>query len=245
MSTVREHQELVDDIRYRADIRGQTQRHSDADIVRLMTQSFRGLRNKLTEAGFMGFINSTTPAALSTSTPSDGEYTSIAYPDDATQIVGVDIELSTGAWRSLENVGFAARHDWLQRGGPPRVWALYAVPTTEPITHVLTPGALRLYPKTDQAYNYVIHYMEEFPELNPGNVTRVTQGYDGDWHEWVTWDVVCKIASADNDSQMTYQIAVNERQLIEQRLIANINRNVRSGPVQPRRAGRRRNVRGF
>lgn len=223
---------LIDDVRYRADIRGMTDRHPDSDIRRLLSQSFRGCRAKLTENGFTGFLASTTPAALSTSTPSDGDYTSIPVPDDSSSILGVDIDLGSGRWVSMEPMSFSARHDYIDRGGPPRSWCIFSLPTTTPDT-TLTAGSIRLYPKTDSAYNYVITYLTQFPELSNDN--HVVHGFDGDWFEWVVWDVVIKLSASDNDSQGTYQIAMQERMLVEQRVMTNISRYNRTGPISPRR----------
>jgi hypothetical protein len=231
---------LRDDLRDRADVQGMTVRHTDAELNRYLLQSARGLRAWLTSAGFSGFLEGTSPTALPTSPPTTGEaFLEVAWPSDAISIHGVDVNTgptTTGKWYELDAIQFAKRRDYSGLVGcQPEAFLIRTLPKETPAA-TLSAGAIQIYPLSTLGLTYRIWYLPELPELTTD--AHVFQGFDGDWIEWILWDAAIKVLYKDLDDAADSegdQRANRERGIVQQRILANINRTQRSGPVTLRR----------
>lgn len=231
---------LREDLRDRADVQGMTVRHTDAELNRYLLQSARGLRSWLTNAGFSALIEGTSPTALPTSPPTTGEsFLEVAYPSNAVSIHGVDVNTgptTSGQWYPLHAIQFSKRREYSTRvGQQPEAWLIRTLPKETPDT-TLTAGAIQIYPASTSGLHYRIWYLPELPELTTD--THVFQGFDGDWIEWILWDAAIKVLYKDLDDGADSegdQRAQRERSIVQARIMANINRVQRSGPVSLRR----------
>lgn len=244
--TTRTVTELLADLRDRADIEEMTIRHTDARLMRYLTQSLRALRAELTAAGFSGLLDWTTPTALPTTPPTTGEnFLEVAWPPTAIEILGFDVNLGSGAssrWYPLRRMGIGERREHALIQGHPQAFLIRTIPKEDtPADTGLSDGAIQVYPASTLGLEYRIQYLPEFPELSSG--TQVVNGFDGDWLEWVLWDAAVKVAYKDDEDDAggggLYVKATTERDRVKQRIVTNINRVNRAGPITPFRAGSR------
>lgn len=243
--TTRTVTELIADLRDRADIEEMTVRHTDARLARYITQSCRALRAELTAAGFSGLLDWTSPTALPTAPPVTGEnFLEVAWPSAAVEILGFDVNLGTGAgsrWYPLRRMSIGERRDYFGTQGHPEGFLIRTVPKEDtPADTALSDGAIQVYPNSTLGLEYRIQYLPAFPELAASPGTAVVQGFDGDWIEWVLWDAAVKVAYKDDEDDQgagLYVKATTERDRVKARIVTNINRVNRAGPIVPRRAG--------
>lgn len=242
--TTRTVTDLIGDLRDRADIEEMPVRHTDARLCRYLTQSCRSLRSELTAAGFSGLLDWSTPAALPTTPPVTGEnHLEVAWPSGAVEILGFDVNLGSGAssrWYPLRRMSLAERRDYYGAAGHPQGFLIRSLPKEDtPADTDLSTGAIQVYPASTLGLEYRIQYLGEYPELSATPGTQVVQGFDGDWLEWVLWDAAVKVAYKDDedDGGGLYVKATTERDRVKQRIVTNINRVNRAGPITPRRAG--------
>ena len=242
--TTRTVTELIADLRDRADIEEMTVRHTDARLARYITQSCRALRAELTAAGFSGLLDWSTPAALPTTPLVTGEnFLEVAWPTGAVEILGFDVNLGSGAssrWYPLRRMSIGERRDHCGTNGHPQGFLIRTLPKeADPATTSLAAGAIQVYPASTLGLEYRIQYLPEYPALSETPGTQVVQGFDGDWLEWVLWDAAVKVAYKDDedDGGGLYLKASTERDRVKARIVTNINRVNRAGPVVPRRAG--------
>lgn len=237
---------LREDLKDRADIQGMDVRHTPAELNRYLLQSARGLRSWLTNAGFSGLLEATSPTALPTAPPTTGEtFLEVAFPSNAVSIHGVDVNegpAATGRWYDLDAIQFSKRREYsCAVGQQPMSWLIRTIPKETPDT-TLSAGAIQIYPASTLGLSYRIWYLPELPDLTTD--THVFQGFDGDWLEWILWDAAIKVLYKDLDDAADSegdQRATRERAIVQQRIMTNINRVQRAGPTTMRRiSGRAR-----
>jgi hypothetical protein len=245
--TARSVTELLADLRDRADIEEMTIRHTDARLCRYLTQSARALRAELTAAGFSGLLDWSTPAALPTTPPTTGEnFLEVAWPPTAIEILGFDVNLGSGAssrWYPLRRISIGERREFAGVQGHPVAFLIRTIPKEDtPADADLSAGAIQVYPNSSLGLEYRIQYLPEFPELSATPGTQVVNGFDGDWLEWILWDAAVKVAYKDDEDDAggggLYVKATTERDRVKARVVTNINRVNRAGPITPFRAGR-------
>lgn len=249
MSTTRLVSELITEVRTRADLDDMELRHTDASIMRDLTQSLRGLRNKLTMNGFTGLLDWSSPAALPVAPPITTEnFLEVDWPSEAVEIHGFDVLDGGTRWRPLDVMGLNERRDWYGRVGRPERFLIRSIPKeNQTATGALdtATGKIQVYPHSTNGDSYRIQYLAAYPELTA--TTNIVQGFDGDWIEWVIWDVAIKRLFRDDEMDPSQdQKAVREREMVAMRILTNINRVQRAGPVSPSRrtGGRFRRTRG-
>jgi hypothetical protein len=225
--------DLTYDLRERADLRGQTLRHPDSQLRRLLTQSLRACRAWVTRAVADTFIQGTAPSSLPTAPPTAGEqFLEVAFPPNAVSIIGIDVNVGN-CWDPLEPVRFMDRRRRQHTASRPFEYCIRTLPHETPDT-TLTAGAIQVYPLVATGLPYRVWYLPELPELEDPD--HVVAGFDGDWLEWALWDATIKLAAEDDDSQNVDAIATRERQIVQDRVIAGAVRIQRAGPIQPTRA---------
>lgn len=227
---------ILGDVRYLADVEGQTARHPDADILRRVNTSIRALRGMVTARGAPYFLTATAPATLASTQVSGEGYSEVPYPADAVQIHGVDVESSagSGSWYPLQPISWGQRRNAYTPGpGHPEYFSIRTIPTATGATTVA--GAIAVFPAAASG-QYKVWYLAEFTDLAAS--TDVFLGLP-DWHEWVTWDVVEALAARDDDQRETFAIARERKAAAEVRLVEAIGRVQSAGPMVPRRRARR------
>jgi hypothetical protein len=227
-------------------------RHTDARLCRYLTQSLRAVRAELTGASFSGLLDWTTPVALPVAPPVVGEnFLEVVWPSTAIEILGFDVNLGSGAssrWYSLRRMGIVERRDYNGAQGRPDAFLIRSIPKEDtPADADLSTGAIQVYPASTLGLEYRIQYLPEYPELTASPGTQVVQGFDGDWLEWALWDAAVKVAYKDDEDDpgggALYVKATSERDRVKERMLRNINRVNRVGPIVPRRAGSGRGYR--
>lgn len=238
--TTRTAEQLIDDLIDRADLGDMVVRHPRARLLRYVTVSLRAVRAELTRGGFSGLLDWTTPAQLPAAPPIPGEnFLEVTRPSTAVSIHGVDVNTSgtTGRWYPLDVMSLVERRQWYETNGMPAAWLERTVAKeTVPPTTALEPGVLQIYPASTQQLYYRVLYLPAYPELTAE--TQVVQGFDGDWIEWALWNAAIMALFKDDEMDPTQDAkAVRERDMIGQRMLANINRTQRAAPIQPTRHG--------
>jgi hypothetical protein len=224
---------VLADIRFRADVEGQTNRHPDASLIREVNRSHQRLRQILSGSGNDLFLTRTAPATMTAGAVSaDVAFGEVDWPAGAEEIHGVDIVYS-GRVVPLRPVSFGARNDFQWetltspgRTGVPLGFHVYSVGAES--TTTVTAGKIQIVPAPDQAYSYVIWYLPAWVDVT--NVTHVFHDVHG-CMDWVEWDVVAKVSGRDNDAQNTYAVAVQERDRVLREVINATSRQQRAGAI--------------
>jgi hypothetical protein len=240
--TTRLASELVDAVIDRADLYDMEVRHPRATLLGYVSTSLGALRRVLTAGGFSGLLDWTTPAALPTAPPIDGEnFLEIDWPTGAVSIHGVDVNTSgtTGRWYALDTMTMVERRDFYGHANQPRAWVLRSIPkekSTPDGSLDTSSGKINVYPASSLGLYYRVLYLPAYPRLSAE--TNIIHALDDDWFEWVIWNATILALFKDDEMDPSQdQKAVRERQIIQERMLVNINRTNRAAPIQPTRAG--------
>jgi hypothetical protein len=168
----------------------------------------------------------------------------VAWPPTAIEILGFDVNLGTGAssrWYPLRRISIGERRDFTTAAGHPTGFLIRSIPKeATPAVTALDAGAIQVYPASTLGLLYRVQYMPEYPELAASPGTQVVNGFEGDWLEWVLWDAAVKVAYKDDEDDAgasLYTKALSERDRAKARILTNINRVNRAGPIVPFRSG--------
>jgi hypothetical protein len=242
--TTRTGTELIDDLIDRADLSDMEVRHPRARLLQYINVSLAAVRAELTRGGFSGLLDWSTPAALPTTPPVTGQnYLEVSWPTRAVSIHGVDVNAGSSgagaAWYPLDTMVLAERRTWYGTQGPPRAFLIRSLPReTSPSSAALdtTTGKIQIFPASTLGLEYQVIYLPEFPPLTVE--AHIVQGFDGDWLEWALWNAAILALFKDDEMDPSQdQKAVREREMVGQRMLTNITRTNRAGPIQPHRAG--------
>lgn len=214
---------LLGEIRWLADAKGLTVRHSDADITRALNQSIQRFREKVSNRGIRHYLTHTT-GTLSQGPTSPFAFTVLdlsAASPGIVRVFGVDITYQSRII-SLEQVDFESRNDF-QRGyqasasaDVPEAWANYQT------------NRLAILPCSNGAYPYTVWYLPVLADLVNGSDTF--DGISG-WELWLQWDVLVKLINRDKYGA-DYAMAVQERELVWQDIERNASPVKRGGVVR-------------
>jgi hypothetical protein len=206
------------DIQNQADIAGLTTRHGATLITRLANQSIQHFREDLSNEGSRHFLTVAT-GTMTAGATSGFPFFSLnagALASGIVRVYGVDVKVQGGSWKRLEHASFEERTNYggghPSSTGEPRVWAEYG--TTK----------LAILPPPDRAYDFVLWYL---PVLN--DLAADADTFDGvaGWEDYVTWDVVVRLMV--RDQLPTYQLAVQERADIRDRVLRSATRVTTAG----------------
>lgn len=219
-------------------IGGTIPRHPTAWVNGILNDSFRSLRAFVTARRFNLYKLSTTAAALPVVPPVTGEtYAEIPWPITATDILGVDVLLTTGyGWFPLEPVEWDERRNFIQS---PLFGSNMYSPTAFSVVSqgtvagaVYTTGTIALFP-LPAAGSYKVWFLPEHVDVTVD--ANLYLFGDEDWAQWVIWEGVRRIAARDNDSNN--RLAEAARQLnpkapdtVAYRIAQSAPRHVRAGP---------------
>lgn len=234
--------DIIADVRYRADIQGQDDRHPDANLLRFFNESAQQLRLELTNMGFEWFLKGTAPASLSTTAAATGEtYSEESWPIDAARIYGLHVLVANDLWwplspGTLSDIRDHQRNGWRSPlwsnvgSDCPRMFALREAPLG--VVTVETAGKIIIAPRPTLTKQFRIFYLQNWADAAS---TDRYSGHEG-FIEWIVWDMTVKVAARDNDTNKTYQIAVRERTEVLRRIAAAAPRTQQVSSQVPRRA---------
>lgn len=233
--------QLRAELRYLGDAEGLTARHPDADLTRRLNQAVRSYRAMVTANGLPYFIQTTTAATLTGTTLTGEAYSTVPFPTNAEQILGVDVSLGSASgladWYPLQYITWQARRNTLWSPSLPRHFAIKAVPQANPADlDAVLPGVIAIFPACESG-EYVVHYIDSYVDMAADADLLVALP---DACDWVVWHAVADLAARDDDQKETYVVSVQKKAEAEQRLLASAGRVQSSGPILPRRRGRGR-----
>ena len=194
-----------------------------------MNASWQALREMVTEAGDLTYVANT---SVSTGVgPDTGKsYGLLAMPAAACRIHAIDMTVPGLARpRRLAPVSFNERNEFGTDNlvtGTPHSFAVFNIGTESGAS--VGNGWIALLPAPNVVYPVTIYYLPAWTDIT--NDSYVFDGFAG-WDDWVAWDVVCKLASKDNDMGKTYQIASTERARAELRVLSAATSIQRVGPT--------------
>lgn len=236
--------QLIDELIDLADLTDMEVRHPRATLLGYINTSLAAVRAELTRGGFTGLLEWSTPAALPTAPPVTGQnYLEVSWPTGAVSIHGVDVNYgSSGSgarWGALDTMVLAERRRWYGTQGPPQAFLIRTLPReTRPSSTALdtNTGKIQIFPASTLGLEYQVIYLPEFPPLTAE--AHLVHGFDGDWLQWALWNAAILALFKDDEMDPTQDAkAVRERSIIGERMLVNINRVNRAGPIQPTRAG--------
>lgn len=230
--------QLRAEVRYLADVEGDTVRHPDADVTRRINAAIRRYRAKLTANGAPYFIEQTAPVTLAGTLVTGEQYSEVPWPAGpprATQILGVDVASATTAddWIELQPVTWAARRRVARGPGAYPGWfAIKTLPQGDPadLDAVLN-GTIAIFPaQTTGAY--AISYLPDHTDLvaDADVFVALPAGV-----QWVVQQVVRELSERDDDVRETYAIATQAQGEAWAELIEAAQRTQSAGPILPRR----------
>ena len=190
--------QLRADISLQADIAGATDRHSATLLSRLINQSNKHLRRRLSIDGAQHYLVST-DGTLGTGTTSPYPFYVLDLAAVAPRIVrcfGVHITVQSEVI-PLNQVPFTSITDYggTQTSGVPRAWA------------ALNTAKLAILPAAGSAYPYVVWYLPAVAEVAAdSDVLSFVEGGD----EFIVWDCVARLIVRDQYPQ-AFQMAVQMR----------------------------------
>lgn len=238
--------EMIADVRYRCNLEAEVARHPDANIQRLINESWQAVREIVSEVSpyYLKAKSGTLTAGAVIPDASGNATLTAAFgkldlPADCVRVYGLDLEVG-GQLIELEPLPFEARNDYQsvsQRTNVPEAFFVYNMGAES--TTTVTAGALALFPAPNIAYPYTLWYLPIWADISTTSVFDAFSGLE----QWVLWDVCAKTCARDNDRQGTYGIAVQERMVAEAR-IKSASKTQRAGPLRVqdtrgRRANRR------
>jgi hypothetical protein len=206
-------------------------RHEPSEVRGALCASERSLRSMLANLGYGDWTESTSVAALPT-TSSDGlPFAIVPWPANADEIVGFNVRTGSTDWAPIDLVPWQHRHRYAS--GCELFWAVKSFPKPDPtdLDAVLT-GELAVLP-VPSGGSYSLDFVRTMPELTQDGDFFVGPQ---DWHRWRNLDAVVQFLGVrDGDDSGRAQWADKERSKVELRLRANapkMRRGPRATPVR-------------
>lgn len=220
--------QLRGDVQYRADVASGSQRHPDANINRLINESWQKLREIVSDNGHELYLKASS-GNLTAGITSPYSFNVLSLPTDLVRLYAMDVTVTSTDIRTMDVVPFSERNEWRSvygsLTGVPQCVHIFNIGTESTTTTVA--GSLAIHPAPDQAYAYTLWYLPSWTDISTD--TFVFDGVAG-WEEFVVWDAVMSIAARDNDMQNCATIARAERDIALQRILKGANSVQRIGP---------------
>lgn len=198
--------------------------------------SWQRMREKMCETdggrSLFGKVSSGTTTSGATAPFS---WTVLTMPADCVRVLGIEVVLENGRYRSLSNVSWTQRNEYYGMfgimPGPPLHFFIYNMGTESGSS--VTAGSIGLVPATDRAYTYNLWELPSW--VDRSSDTDVFDGIAG-CDDWAVWDAVEKIAIADGaeDGGMggIMAAAMREREKAEEAIVKIANTVQAVGPVK-------------
>ncbi len=218
-----------------ADTTSTTARWPNARLNTEINQSWQALRRRLVQTnGAKSLYCKLATGSTASGVTAGKAWTDLALPADLAHLVGLELFLTTNRWRALKAIAFDQRTQFYNvfgaQTGAPRNFFLYNMGVES--TTTVAAGLLGLLPATDRAYVYNLWYVPAW--VDKANDTDVFDGVEG-WDDWVIWDAVYKIATADGGAEggmgSIAQLAATEREKVQDDILYAANAVQREGPI--------------
>lgn len=225
---------LVTELIYEAGIDGKTgsnARHVTNRLYALLNRCYAQLRSLVSQNGEAFFRQTTTSVAIP-ARASGEDWIELTYPTDASEIIGVDVQLS-GTWYDLTKGTWSQHRVWPGPSRPesPGEWMVQSMP--QPSTTTVTAGKIVIWPVTLSG-NYKIDYLPIWTHLTNG--AHVFVLFPG-WQEWLLTRAAMVILQRDNQKQNAFQFARERNLAAEASILAHSRRHLRGSVVARRRDG--------
>lgn len=220
-----------------------TGRYPNSRLNREINRSWQRAREiAVTNGDGLVYLRQTGPALLPTGPVDDNAtWGVIPWPTRAVQIHGIDVKFGDHNIVSLQPMSWGDRNLFSNVGfgvGFANIGPFTGKPVGFCILDIgneinldVDGGAIAIFPASDSAYSYIIHYIPVWDDIVEDD--HVFNGINGHT-DWAIWDCVIKIAAGDSDMSTVYQIAQAERDKAEALLTVRVNRLQRVGPLQRR-----------
>lgn len=225
---------VTEALTYEAGIDGKTgsnARHDTDALYALINRQYKQLRSLVSQNG-EEFFRTRTAAAAIPSRSSGEDYIAVTFPTDASEIIGVDIQLSDG-WHSLTASSWPQRRVFpgVNRIDSPGEWTTISMP--QPSTTTTTAGQIAIWPPYLSG-SYVVDYLPHWvPITNPSHVFVVFPH----WEEWLLCSCTMAISQRDNDKRRMYEIARDRKGEAQGQILLHCRRSKRGTVVARRRDG--------
>lgn len=217
--------QLIADVRRRADVDYDTDRHTDAAITAELNRGIEELQGRLVQTGTNLYRSVTTSSVAPSDAVSGQSYAAITPPATAWRIDGVDV-LDGNIWSPLEHVDHKQRltvSNSSSERGEPQAWSLLTAAST---------GTLAIYPIPDTTYTLLVTFQVQPTDLAADSDTF---SYLPGFLDWVEWYAVNEIAHRDGLPDL--------QQTAERGMAVAWDMAVRSGANYQVRDGRRKPTR--
>ncbi len=206
-----------------------TGRHTTAQLNVILNDSWQAMRAIASKTSQI--YQKPAVATMPVGKTAPYSWGTVSLPADCVRIYGFDVTVTANDVRTLLPMSFTERNGYTsiygQGTGVPVCFFPYNIGVE--VTTTVTPGVVGILPAPAQAYSYTLWYLPKWTAITDD--TYVFDGVEG-WDDWVIWNSVLEIASADNDMAQTAQIATQERAQAEQRVIHGGHNFHQAGPVR-------------
>lgn len=201
------------EFRFLADIQGLTTvvgRHPSASLLPIFNDTYRSLREQVTEWGYTQFLNRGNTTALPTVPFETGEsYATIATVQGLDQVKSIDVKTVNGRWRKLDEGTILQLRDGcpaVGERGCPRMWCWLDAGTVSGATY--TGGHIAISP-TPTGGSYVLWSMQEFTPIAVS--TDVFLYHTADWKQWHQLTALVRVCGLrDKDTAAKLNTALRE-----------------------------------
>ncbi len=238
--------DIEGDIQYRFSIAGVTARHSSGStgrIRQLWNVGWQQLREIVALASDGSFLQGTAPATFAsvsaTTAAVTGEvYSEIDWPVDAVGVYGVRVLGTSGRWRPLKRIPWAAYQDYqygnlfdgFDPANGPIGYTSRTIPTGVGSTQ--TAGKVMITP-VPTGGTYRLWYLQAWQSQTAD--ADVFPGH-AEFTEWNIYNTMIKMLSPDADSQKVYTMWRDERKECREMIEARAKRLDDGMALEPRDA---------
>lgn len=203
----------IGEFRFLADQQGLNSavgRTPDADLLPVINDCYRALREQVTQWGYTEFLDRGTTTALPVVPFEVGEsYATITTAVGLTQIKAIDAKLTSGDWRRLTEVTFLQLRDRYNRPsapGYPHLWCWLSAGTVSGSTY--TGGRIALAPVPNGG-SYVLWSLQEATPV--ALTTDVFLYHTVDWKMWHMMQVLVRVCGIrDKNTRAQVDIVLRE-----------------------------------
>lgn len=191
---------FIGQLRYMADQQGLSTsggRHPDADLIPLINDSYRSLRDLVMSYGYTLFlVRGTTTALPTTAVETNERYAVITTSVTLNQIKAIHTRVSPDDWRELPEVPFLQLRDVARRrfrgvadaARRPLAWCWLSAGSVSGST--FTGGQIAIAPVPTSG-DYSIWSMPEWTNITSS--TDIFLFQNEDWRQWMLYDAMLKV----------------------------------------------------
>lgn len=185
-------------------------RHPSANLLPIFNDTYKSLREQVTEWGYTQFLTRGTTTAMPTTAFETGEtYATITISQSLQQIKAIDAKLTNGRWKRLDEVSFLQLRDtYIEPNAPgtPDVWCWLDAGSVSGANY--TAGRIAIAPVPNGG-SYVLWSMNAFTDL--ASTTDVFLYHNSDWKQWHMLTALVRVCGVrDKDTAKKLETAMYE-----------------------------------